>query len=136
MAVKSYSLLALGLYIVLSVVDYIFTFALIQLSGGLAYESNPVAAAFLNHHGWYGLAAFKAAGVLVFVGTVGVLTIRRRWVGAAVATFGCAVLFSVVSYSNKLIAETRHEIATRNAGWGPPPPDPLKEPYLGLLAKR
>lgn len=136
MVVKAFCLLALGLYIGLSILDFVFTFALIQLSDGMAYESNPIAAAFLDRHGWYGLAAFKAIGVMVFVGSVAFVTVRRRWVGAAVATFGCAVLFSVVSYSHQLIAETRREIATRSVGWGPPPPDPLKEPYLGLFAKR
>ena len=134
--VKTFCLLALGLYVALSIVDFIFTFALIQLSDGIAYESNPIAAACLDSHGWYGLAAFKTVGVLIFVTTVAMVTVRKRWVGAAVATFGCAVLFSVVCYSNQLIDETRHEIATRNIGWGPPPPDPLKEPYMGLFAKK
>jgi len=82
------------------------------------------------------LAAFKIVGVLIFVSTVAMVTVRKRWVGAAVATFGCGVLFSVVCYSHHLIDQTRHEIATRSAGWGPPPADPLKEPYLGLFAKR
>jgi hypothetical protein len=134
--VKAFCLLALGTYIALSVVDFIFTFALIQLSDGAAYESNPLAAACLEGHGWLGLAAFKAVGVLVFVSTVALLTLRRRWVAAAVATFGCGVLFSVVSHSHDLIGEMRHEMTTRSAGWGPPPPDPLQEPYLGLFAEK
>jgi hypothetical protein len=132
--VKAFCLLALAIYVALSVADFIFTFALIQLSGGIAYESNPLAAAMLSRHGWFGLAAFKAIGVIAFVTTVGILTLRRRKVAAAVATFGCSVLFSVVCYSHSLIDQMRQEIATRDASWGKPPADPLQEPYLGLFA--
>jgi hypothetical protein len=136
MFVKTFCWLALGLYVTLSAVDFVFTFALIRLSDGMVYESNPIAAAFLDRHGWLGLAAFKLAGVLVFVVAVSMVMVRKRWVGAAVAAFGCGVLISVVSYSHQMLQEARHEIATRNAGWGAPPPDPLQEPYLGLFAER
>ncbi len=136
MAVKAFCLIGLGFYVALSVVDFILTFALLKLSDGIAYESNPIAAAFLEAHGWHGLAAFKAALVLVFVGTVGFVSTRKKWVGAALAVYGCAILSSVVVYSQELIGEARQEIATRGPGWGPPPTDPLKEPYLGLFAQR
>jgi len=53
---KRLALLGLGFYAVLSVVDFVFTFALIRLSGGAAYEANPVAAAWLDRFGWPGLA--------------------------------------------------------------------------------
>ena len=61
---------------------------------------------------------------------------RKKWVGAALAIYGCAVLVSVVMYSQQLIGEARQEVATRSAAFGPPPQDPLKEPYLGLFARK
>ena len=136
MAVKVFCLLGLGLYVALSVADFVLTFALLKLSDGIAYESNPIAAAFLDRHGWGGLALFKATLVLLFVGSVGFIAMRKRRVAALLAVYGCAMLTSVVIYSQQLIGEARHEIATRGPGWGPPPTDPLKEPYLGLFAKR
>ena len=134
--VKTFCLLALGLYAVLSIVDFVLTFALLQLSDGLAYESNPLAAACLDRHGWYGLAAYKTLFVFIFIGTVAFVTMRKKWVGAALAVYGCAVLVSVVMYSQQLIGEARQEVSMRSAAFGPPPPDPLKEPYLGLFAKK
>ena len=128
MVIKAFCLLGLGLYVVLSVADFVLTFALLKLSDGFAYESNPIAAACLTHHGWGGLAAFKA--------TVGFVGLKRKWLGAMLAVYGCSVLVSVILYSNQLIAEARQHISTRGPSWGPPPADPLKEPYLGLFAKR
>ena len=136
MVVKTFCLLALGLYAVLSIVDFVLTFALLQLSDGLAYESNPLAAACLDRHGWCGLAVYKALFVFIFIGTVAFVTMRKKWVGAALAVYGCAVLVSVVMYSLQLIGEAQQEVATRSPVHGPPPPDPLKEPYLGLFAKK
>ena len=74
--------------------------------------------------------------VLVFVGTVGYVATRKKRVAALLAVYGCAMLTSVVLYSQQLIGEARHEIAIRGPGWGPPPADPLREPYLGLFAQR
>lgn len=136
MAVKVFCLFGLALYVALSVADFLLTFALLKLSDGIAYEANPIAAACLDSHGWMGLAAFKATLVIVFVGSVGYITTRKKRVGACLAVYGCAMLVGVVIHSQGLIGEARHEIATRSAGWGPPPADPLKEPYLGLLAQR
>lgn len=136
MSVKLFCLIGLGFYVALSVADFILTFALLKLSDGIAYESNPLAAACLDRHGWIGLAAFKAALVLVFVSTVGFVATRKKWVGAMLAIYGCSMLAGVVMYSQQLIGEARHEISTRGPGWGPPPADPLEQPYLGLFAQR
>jgi hypothetical protein len=135
-AVKVLCLFGLGLYVALSIADFVLTFALLELSDGYAYESNPIAAKFLDQHGWFGLAAFKTALVLVFVGTVGYVARRKKWVGVMLAAYGCTMLTCVVIYSQHLISETRHEIASRGPEWGPPPADPLREPYLGLFAQR
>ena len=134
MAVKAFCIFGLGLYVALSVADFILTFAL--LSDGIAYESNPIAASFLDTHGWLGLAAFKTVLVLVFVGSVGFVARRRKRVGALLAVYGCAILIGVVVHSRQLIGEARNEIANRGPAWGDPPPDPLKQPYLGLFASR
>ena len=123
MVVKTFCLSALGLYAVFSVVDFALTYSLFQLSDGLAYESNPIAAACLDRHGWMGLAAFKAVLVFVFIGAVAVVAMRRKWVGAALSIYGCAVLISVVMYSQQLIGEARQDRAIRHAGWGTPEPD-------------
>ncbi|MFO0803986.1 MAG: DUF5658 family protein [Gemmataceae bacterium] len=136
MVVKLFCLFGLGAYVALSVADFALTYALLQLSDGIAYESNPIAAACLDRHGWGGLAAFKAALVLVFVGTVGYVATRKKRVAALLAVYGCAMLASVVLYSQQLVGEVRHEIASRGPAWGPPPADPLREPYLGLFAQR
>ena len=56
---RVYCWAGLALYAVLSVADLGLTAALLRANGG-AYESNPVAAACLERHGWNGLAAYKA----------------------------------------------------------------------------
>lgn len=114
MGLKLYCWAGLGLYCLLSAGDWLLTFALLQLNGS-AYESNPVAAACLEQHGWRGLALYKAAGVSVFLGAVYLLIRRRPAVGAVVVTLGCAVLLSVTTYSHKLIVESRHAIAEEEA---------------------
>ncbi|MDB5313591.1 MAG: hypothetical protein JWO38_7793 [Gemmataceae bacterium] len=135
MKTKLLCFLGLALYSGLSVLDFVLTFALMQINGS-AYESNPFAAACLEQHGWRGLAAFKAGGVLVFVASVALVSTRRPQVGAGIAALGCAVLLVVTGYSRHLISQARLEIAGRDAGWGPPPRDTLREPYLGLFAAR
>jgi hypothetical protein len=134
--VKFFCLIGLGCYVVLSCLDFVLTFALIRLSDGMAYEANPIAALCLDELGWGGLAAFKLALVTVFVGTVGYVMVKRKWIGAVLAVYGCSMMLGVVLYSQDLIAETRHEIANRSPAWGAAPKDPLKEPYLGLFAQR
>ena len=78
----------------LSVADLKLTSALLHAGGG-AYESNPVAAACLEQHGWHGLALYKAAGVVAFAGALCLLIRRSPKVAAGVVTFGCAVLLSL-----------------------------------------
>jgi hypothetical protein len=78
-------------------------------AGGGAYESNPVAAACLERHGWHGLALYKAAGVVAFAGTLVLLIRRSPKVAAGVVTFGCAVLVAVTTYSHNLLVDTHRE---------------------------
>lgn len=108
MRLKWYCSIGLGVYALLSAVDLLLTFILLQ-SNGLAYESNPAAAACLELHGWRGLALFKVGGVAVFIGAVALVARRRPKVGAAVVTLGCAVLLAVTIYSHGLIRNTGRE---------------------------
>ena len=76
MYVKCFFWAGLGLYALLSVADWMLTFALLRIHPG-AVESNPLAAACLDLHGWRGLALYKLGGVLVFAAAA-VLILRRR----------------------------------------------------------
>lgn len=108
MGMRIYCWLALGVYAFLSVADFKLTSALLRANGG-AYESNPVAAACLEQHGWNGLAIYKTAGVLAFAGAMFLLIRHRPQVGAGVVTLGCAVLLTVTTYSQGLLADTHRE---------------------------
>lgn len=110
MRLKLYCWIGIGLFSLLSAADLVLTRSLLQLNEA-AYESNPAAAACLARFGWGGLALYKAAGVLGFIGPVALLAGRRPTVGAALVTLGCVVLLSVTTYSRDLIRETERENA-------------------------
>lgn len=103
---KLFCLVGLGFYTALSVLDFLLTQSLIEGSGGEAFEANPIAAVWLEKHGWLGLAAFKAAGVLVFLGTIVLLVRRRPRVAAGLVALGCSVLIGVTTYSGRLMGKT------------------------------
>ena len=103
---KLFCLVGLGLYTALSAADFALTFSLIEGSRGEAFEANPIAAVWLEEHGWAGLAAFKAAGVLVFLGTIVLLVRRRPRVAAGLVALGCSVLIGVTTYSGRLMGKT------------------------------
>ncbi|HET6573349.1 MAG TPA: DUF5658 family protein [Fimbriiglobus sp.] len=104
MTAKRIWLAGLALFALLSVTDFVQTYALIADSDGGVYEANPVANAWLEQHGWGGLAAFKAGAVAVFVGAAALLLVRRPNAGAGVMALGCAALFAVTVYSGQLLA--------------------------------
>jgi hypothetical protein len=97
-------LAGLALFALLSVTDFVQTYALITEGDGGVYEANPVAGAWLERHGWSGLAAFKAGAVAVFTGAATLLLVRRPKAGAGVMALGCAALLAVTIYSSQLIA--------------------------------
>jgi hypothetical protein len=99
-------LAGLALFALLSLTDFVQTYALISDGEGGVYEANPVAGAWLERHGWGGLAAFKVGAVAVFIGAAALLLIRRPKAGAGVMALGCAALFLVTVYSSQLIAST------------------------------
>jgi hypothetical protein len=99
------------LFALLSGLDFLLTWYLLGRPDGAAYESNPLAAWLLARGGWPGLAAFKAATVLL-VGGLGLLIYRHRpRAGHRVLAFGCAALAAVVLYSSYLCERARHPAA-------------------------
>lgn len=118
MRVKHYFWIGVALYAALSVADLFLTHKLLTANGD-AYESNPVAGVWLERYGWSGLAAFKAASVLVFAGALAIVVRRRPKVATGVVTLGCAVLVSVTTYSHGLIRASQAEAAESAAAAQP-----------------
>lgn len=109
MSLRKYTLIALVVFAVLGVIDFIDTFVLIRQSDGHVYESNPLAATWLKDFGWKGLAVFKAITILI-VGAIVLLLLKRSpRSAAAVATFACLCLFAVTIYSRNLILAMSQE---------------------------
>jgi hypothetical protein len=114
--------MGLGLYALLSVTDWVMTFALLRLHPG-AIEANPLAAACLERYGWNGLALYKFGGVLAFVGAVALLVRRRPVLATGVVALGCAVLLSVTIYTHGLLITAHREAREEaDAAWGKPKP--------------
>src|SRR5262245_6912450 len=99
MRLKTHCWIGLGRYAALSVADLLLTRTLLTANTD-AFESNPVAALWLEQYGWIGLAVFKAASVVVFAGAVLLLLSRRPAVAAGVVSLGCGVLMWVTTYSH------------------------------------
>jgi hypothetical protein len=89
-------LLAFG---ILSVLDLLLTWRLVQASGGQIYESNPVASAWLSRYGWQGLILFKASMVILIGVVVVLISLHRPDYGGRILIFACSVTAAVVLYS-------------------------------------
>jgi hypothetical protein len=81
--------IAIALLLLLNAADFALTRFLCAGETGV-YEANPVAAWWLLHYGWLGLAGFKFATVLLVVGIATVLMRRRPRLGRGVLALGCA----------------------------------------------
>ena len=108
MFLKWFCWTGLGLYAVLSVADWMLTFSLLRAHPG-AVESNPLAAACLEQHGWRGLALFKLGGVAAFAAAVALIIRRRPAVAAGVVAFGCGALLWVTTYSHGLLCQAHRD---------------------------
>jgi hypothetical protein len=97
----------MGLYVLLSITDWMLTFALLRLEPG-AWESNPVAAACLDRYGWDGLAIYKASATLVFLTAVSLIAWRRPKVAGGVIAVSCGLLLAVTTYTHELIREVHN----------------------------
>lgn len=107
MRVRTYLVGGLAVFAVLSGIDLAQTYALIGGGGGEVYEANPVAARWLERHGWIGLAAFKAGAVAVFVGAVTVLAGHRPRTAAGLVGLACLVALLVAARSDQLLTAQR-----------------------------
>jgi hypothetical protein len=89
-------------FVLLSLSDWVLTWAVIRNGLGHVYESNPVAAWFLHCQGWAGLALYKAAMVLTSSSLSTVISWRRPRTGGLVLSLGCGVSAAVVLYTGYL----------------------------------
>jgi Domain of unknown function (DUF5658) len=90
-------------YVTLSLADLYLTYALVQNSGGLIYESNPIANAWLARYGWTGLALFKLAAMLLVTLAVAYIACYRPQTADRILRFACCAVAFVVVYSFWLI---------------------------------
>lgn len=102
MTARRLSLLGLVVFTLLSISDFVLTFALILSKRG-AYESNPVAAAWLEKYGWRGLAGFKSLSALVVMIALGMVCWKRPRFGAWAVFVACAAMLAVAVYSRHLM---------------------------------
>jgi hypothetical protein len=94
----------LTLFALLSLADLCLTWVLLRSGGGLIYESNPLANAFLMRFGWAGMILFKVADVLFVAWLALLLAIYRPEAGCRVLTVACSLVGVVVLYSGCLVA--------------------------------
>lgn len=92
-----------AVFLVLSLGDLLLTWHLIESSGGIVYESNPLAGDILADHGWFGLAVFKSLFTLVVVLLGAIIALYRPRTGLLMFGAGNAVLLAVVGYSLSLV---------------------------------
>ena len=94
----------LSLLGILTGMDFVLTWHLLHIKTGVILEGNPLAAWWLEHGGWSGLAGFKMATA----GTAGGLALlifrHRPRTGQRVLALACAALAAVVLYSGYLSA--------------------------------
>jgi hypothetical protein len=90
-------------YATLSFIDLYLTYTLVQNSGGLVYESNPIANAWLARYGWAGLAVFKLAAMLLVACLAVYISFYRPQTADRILRFACCAVAFVVVYSFWLV---------------------------------
>jgi hypothetical protein len=90
-------------FVVLSSLDLLLTWRLLETSDGQVYESNPIASWFLVYTGWLGLVGFKAVAVLFASGLTTMLTCLRPRMGGFILSLACVIVGGVVVYSSSLV---------------------------------
>jgi hypothetical protein len=89
----------LYLFTVLSLVDLILTWALLNFAEGKVYELNPIALAWLVKYGWPGFVVFKFLGVSL-IGFIAVFVARHQpRTAARILTFACVAVGLVLIYT-------------------------------------
>jgi hypothetical protein len=99
MSVKNLQPCKLFVYALLSATDLLLTYRLVQHTGGVVYESNPIANAWLHSYGWMGLAVFKLAAILLVAGVAIYVSRHRPATAARLLSFACCAVAGVVLYS-------------------------------------
>jgi hypothetical protein len=89
----------LAWFAVLSVLDFLMTWVLLQRQGDEVFESNPIADWWLQRYGWVGLAIFKALCVFLAAGLFLVVVRYRPRTGVGALNCACAAVMLVVVYS-------------------------------------
>lgn len=111
----------LAFFAVLSFLDLVLTCQLVQGNGGVVYESNPVAGAWLATYGWVGLVIFKVGMVALIALTALVISVYRPRTSARLLGFACGVTLAVVAYSfylTQVMAGAAHEFRVQDAAGG------------------
>jgi hypothetical protein len=94
-------------FVALGGLDFALTRYLFRTGGEAVREANLVAAWWLGHYGWLGLAGFKAGMIALAAGLGVVIYLRRPAAGHRVLGFGCAAAAAVVLYSAYLCHDLR-----------------------------
>jgi hypothetical protein len=87
-------------FVILSLLDLLLTWNLVESSGGVVYEANPLAGDILADHGWCGLTWFKLATTAIVV-AIGIIIHQvrprtARWLfGGASAGMSLIVGYSI-----------------------------------------
>ncbi|HMC90112.1 MAG TPA: DUF5658 family protein [Gemmataceae bacterium] len=103
MKAKTFVLLGLVLFVILSLIDLAQTWALITGHDGRIYEGNPVARLVLKRFGWSGLVLFKVLVTVTVIGAVMLLIRQRPRAALLVLIFACLMLLYVTLYSSDLL---------------------------------
>jgi hypothetical protein len=93
----------MALFTFLSVADLALTWVLLRHSGGVVYESNPIANLLLIHYGWAGMAVFKFTDMLLVIWIDLLLFCFQPLAARRVLSIACGILGAVTLYSSFLI---------------------------------
>jgi hypothetical protein len=86
-------------FAVLSLADLVLTWTLLRRTGGMIYETNPIASAWLANYGWLGLMVFKSMTVLLFASACVLVSHYRPEKATRLVNFGSFLVAVVVLYS-------------------------------------
>src|SRR5260221_14634976 len=79
----------LAVFAALSLADLLLTWVLLRNTGGIVYESNPLANLMLMNYGWAGMVIFKFTDMLVVTSVSLVLCFFQPRIGRRVLTLAC-----------------------------------------------
>ena len=103
------------LFVLLSLGDLLLTWWLLEHSGRVVCEANPIADWWLERFGWLGLAGFKASMVLFVIVLTSVISRHRPHAARRILGFGCTILALVAlhGFALRQTAETPDEWIAR-----------------------